>query len=77
MQHTQVIFHSLSWISPESAALRQWTQVISSLMNWNALEQLKSCGSVSCLINTEQLELLHLQLSEPIAPEILLVHIGG
>ena len=30
MQQTKVIFHSLSWISPESSTLRQWTQVISS-----------------------------------------------
>ncbi len=30
IQLTEVIFRSLSWISPESAALRQWTPVISS-----------------------------------------------
>ena len=30
----------------------------------NVLEQVKSCSSVSCLINMEPLELLHLQLSE-------------
>ncbi len=30
MQLTQVIFCVLSWISPESAALRQWTPIISS-----------------------------------------------
>ncbi len=36
------------------------------------LEQVKSCASVSCLINTEPLELLHLQPSEPIASEIVI-----
>ena len=30
MQVAQVISRSPSWISPESAALRQWTPVISS-----------------------------------------------
>ncbi len=33
------------------------------------LEQVKSCNSVSCLINMEPLELLRLQPSEPIASE--------
>ncbi len=33
------------------------------------LVQVISCSSVSCLINTEQLELLSLQPSEPIASE--------
>ena len=33
------------------------------------LEQVKSCGSVSCLVNTEPLELLRLQPSELIASE--------
>ncbi len=37
------------------------------------LEQVSSCGSISCLINTEPLELLlellRLQPSEPIASE--------
>ena len=33
------------------------------------LEQVKSCGSVSCLINTEPLELLPVQPSELIASE--------
>ncbi len=33
------------------------------------LKQVKSCGSVSCLINTEPLELLRLQPSEPIDSE--------
>ncbi len=31
----QVIFRSLRWISPESAALSQWNSVISSWINWN------------------------------------------
>ena len=35
----------------------------------SVLEQVKSCGSVSCLINMEPSELLHLQPSEPIASE--------
>ncbi len=35
----------------------------------SVLEQVKSCGSVSCLINMEPPELLRLQLSEPIASE--------
>ncbi len=30
MQQIQVIFQTLSWISPEPAALREWTSVISS-----------------------------------------------
>ncbi len=30
MKLTQLVFHLLSWISPESASLRQWTPVISS-----------------------------------------------
>ena len=30
IQLNQVIFHSLCWVSPESATLRQWTPVISS-----------------------------------------------
>ncbi len=30
VQLTQVVFRSLRWISPESAALIPWTQVISS-----------------------------------------------
>ena len=33
------------------------------------MELVKSCISVSCLINTEPLELIHLQLSEAIASE--------
>ena len=48
------------------------------------LEQLKSCGSVSCLINTEPLELLRLQPIEPVASEsavgelfLLRVHVSG
>ncbi len=36
MQLTRVIFCSLSWISPESAALWQWTSEISSWSNWKA-----------------------------------------
>ncbi len=36
MQLTQVIFRSLSWISLESAALRQWIPVIYNRINWNA-----------------------------------------
>ncbi len=39
------------------------------LAEFTVLEQVSSCGSVSCLINTEPLELLHLQPSEPIASE--------
>ncbi len=35
----------------------------------SVLEQDKSCGSVSCLINMEPSELLRLQPSEPIASE--------
>ncbi len=71
MQLTQVTFPSLSLISPESAALRQQTPVISTemLADSTALEQVISCSSVSCLINTAPLELLRLQLSEPIASE--------
>ena len=33
------------------------------------LELVKSCASVSCLINTEPLELIHLQPSESISSE--------
>ncbi len=36
---------------------------------FTVLEQVKSCGSISCLINTEPLELLRLQPSELIASE--------
>ncbi len=36
------------------------------------LEQVQSCGSVSCLVNTEPLELLCLQPSELIASESVL-----
>ncbi len=50
--------------SPESTVLMPLTQVTSTF-----LEQVKSCGSVSCLINTEPPELLRLQPSEPIASE--------
>ncbi len=38
----------------------------------SVLEQVKSCGSVSCLINMEPSELLRLQPSEPIASESVL-----
>ncbi len=38
------------------------------------IKQVKSCGSVSCLINTEPLELLHLQPDESIASESV-VHV--
>ncbi len=37
--------------------------------DFTVLEQVKSCGSVSCLINTESFELLRLQPSKPIASE--------
>ena len=36
--------------------------------------QVKSCASVSCLINTEPLELLHIQPIELIASESVLLY---
>ncbi len=39
------------------------------LAEFTVLKQVSSCGSVSCLINTEPLEMLRLQPSEPIASE--------
>ena len=42
---------------------------------FTVLEQLKSCSSVSCLINTEPLELLRLQPSEPIASESVILNL--
>ncbi len=38
-------------------------------VSFDVLEQVKSCNSVSCLINMEPLELLDLQLNELIASE--------
>ena len=38
---------------------------------FTVLEQVKSCGSVSCQINTDPLELLRLQSSELIASKIV------
>ncbi len=35
MQLIQVIFRYLSWVQTQSTALRYWTSVISSLINWN------------------------------------------
>ncbi len=78
MQLSQVIFCSLGWILPESTVLQF---VPGSSIHWiempaefTALEQVNSCGSVSCLINMEPLELLRLQPSEPIASDSMVDH---
>ncbi len=60
MQLTQGISRSLTWISIH------WTELPAES---TILEQVKSCGSISCLINLEPLELLRLQPSELIASE--------
>ncbi len=47
------------------------------LAEFTVIEEVSSCGSVSCLINTEPLELLRLQPSEPMASESVGLVLGG
>ncbi len=42
----------------------------------NAPEQAKSCDSVSYLMNTQQIDLLHLQPGEPIPSESVCTKVG-
>ncbi len=74
MKLTQVIFRSLSWIHlshvHKDSGLRWYpTELTEVPADSTDLELVISCSSVSCLINTEPLELLRLQPSEPIASE--------
>ncbi len=75
MQLAQVIFLLLSWISPQSTVFMQLTLVIFRSLDGNASwvhclwTSEKLWFSVSCLINTEPLGLLHLQPSESFASE--------
>ncbi len=67
-------FRSLDWMSPESTVLKQLTQVISRPVNEkykvykHGKDELHG-PPVVALINTEPLELLCLQPSEPITSE--------
>ncbi len=64
-----MIYRSLNWMSPQSTVLMYLTLVIYCSLDWLSPKLVKSCNSVSCLINTEPSELLRLQPSDPIASE--------